>query len=93
MPELLEIALSDNKKIDYIHLVQISLNPEGYQNCVTASKVIAISLEGGGNFAYKWSCIGKCLRLQPTQQACFIYLQCLIPCQCELFIRFLMKQC
>ena len=26
----------------------------------------------GVDFAYWWSCIGKCLRLQPAQQACFL---------------------
>ena len=27
------------------------------------------------DFAYWWSCIGKGLRLQPVQQACFEYVQ------------------
>ena len=26
------------------------------------------------DFAYRWSCIGKSLRLQPAQQACYIHI-------------------
>ena len=43
-------------------MVKTSLNPEGYQNRMTGSKVIAILLDGG-DFAYWWSCIEKGLRL------------------------------
>ena len=68
-PKRLEIALT-GIKIDYVQLVKTSLNPEGHQNYITGSKVIAILLDGG-DFVYWWSCIGKGLRLQPAQQACF----------------------
>ena len=36
--------------------------------CIIGSKFTTI---GGVDFACLWSCIGKGLRLQPAQQACF----------------------
>ena len=56
--------------MDYCQLENTSLNPKGHQNCITGSKVIAILMDGA-DFAYRWSCIGKGLRLQPAQQAGF----------------------
>ena len=53
-------------KIDYINLEKTSLNPEGHQNLINGSKVIAILLDGGGLRSW-WSCIGKGLGLQPVQ--------------------------
>ena len=47
-------------KINYVTI----LNLEGHPNRITGSKVMAILLNG-------WSCIGKGVRLQSAQQACF----------------------
>ena len=33
-------------KIDYFIVIRNFLNPEGYQNCITASKVTAIYVKG-----------------------------------------------
>ena len=46
------------------------LNPKGHQKHITGSKVKPFLLYGG-DFAYRWSCIGKGLRLQAAQQAYF----------------------
>ena len=51
-------------------MIKIFLNPEGHQNPISGSEVTAILLKGF-NLVYWWSCIGKGLRLQPAQQACF----------------------
>ena len=52
-------------KIDYVTLFFVEiLNPKGYPNRITGSKVTTILLKG-------WSFIGKGLRLLPAQQACF----------------------
>ena len=45
------------------------LNPEGHQNPISGSKITEVTK--GVDFAYLWSFIGKGLRLQPAQQACF----------------------
>ena len=55
-------------KIDYVQQVKIFLSPEGHQNLITGSTVIAVLLDGM-DFTYWWICIGKGLRLQPAQQA------------------------
>ena len=55
-------------KIDYVIVIKNSLNPEGHQNPISGSKVMAILLV---DLAYWWSCNGKGLPLQPVQQACF----------------------
>ena len=55
-------------KIDYVIVIKNFLNPEGHQNSIIGSKVTE-----GVDFAYWWSFIGKGLRLQPAQQACFFY--------------------
>ena len=54
-------------------MIKNFLNPEGHQNPISGSKVMAILLEGwilpiGGASS------GEGLRLQPAQQACFIQL-------------------
>ena len=58
-----------DQKIDYIAQVEEILNLKGNQNLFTVSKVTAI-LPDLLDFAYRWSWIGKGLRLQPAQQAC-----------------------
>ena len=45
-------------------------NLKGYKNCLIRSKYIAILLYGCIS-PYCLSCIGKGLRLQPEQQACY----------------------
>ena len=59
-------------KIDYFRIVLIP-NLEGYLHCINGSKVMAIMLNGWilpiGGVA---SVLG--LRLQPVQQACYIYI-------------------
>ena len=51
-------------------MIKNFLNPEGHQNPFSGSKVMAILLKGM-DLSNWWSCIGKGLRLQPAQQACF----------------------
>ena len=58
-------------KIGYVPIFQENLNLEGHLNCITGSKVTAILLNGV-DFAHWWSFIGKGLRLEPAQQACFL---------------------
>ena len=62
---------SSSYKIAYVIVIKTLLNPEGHQNRMTGSKVKGHFTEGVDS-AYWWSCIGKGLRLQPAQQACFI---------------------
>ena len=61
---------SSNYKIDYVILIKNFLNPEGHQNPMSGSKVMAILLKG-----LIWligeASAGEGLRLQPAQQACF----------------------
>ena len=57
-------------KIEDVIVIKNSLNPEGHQNPIIGSKVMAILLKGwilpiGGGSA------GEGLRLQPAQPACF----------------------
>ena len=54
-------------KIDYVIMIKNFLNPRGHQNPFSGTKVKA----EGADLAYWWSCIGKGLRLEPAQQACF----------------------
>ena len=51
-------------KIDYVILMKSFLNPEGHENRIIGH------FTKGVDFAYWWSCIKKCLRLMPAQQAC-----------------------
>ena len=59
-----------SNKMDYITIFLEILNLEGHQNRITGSKVMAILLNGW-LFTYWGSFVGKGLRLQPAQQACF----------------------
>ena len=57
-------------KIDYVIVIKNFLNPEGHQNPISGSKVMAILLKGcilpiGGASA------GEGLCMQPAQQTCF----------------------
>ena len=65
---------SSGYKIDYVIVIKIFLNPEGNQTPIWGSKVKAILLKEW--ILPIWSFIGKGLRLQPGQQACFICDQC-----------------
>ena len=53
---------ASSHKTNYIDIFTTILNPDGLQHCCIGSKVLN---------AYWWSFIGKALRLQPAQQACF----------------------
>ena len=65
------IGSSSSYVIDYVIMIKNFINPKGYQNHISVSKVMAILLKGW-NFAYWWSCIEKGLHLQPAQQACLL---------------------
>ena len=52
-------------------MIKNFLNPKGHQNPFSCS-IVTANLLKGVDLAYWWGCIGKCLRLQPAQQACFI---------------------
>ena len=62
---------SSSYKIVYIIVIKNFLNPKEHQNPISGSKSYGHFTEGV-EFAYCWSCIGKGLRLQPAQQACFL---------------------
>ena len=51
-------------------MIKTFLNPEGHHNPISGFKSYGHFSEGL-DFAYWWSFIGKGLRLQPAQQACF----------------------
>jgi hypothetical protein len=55
-------------KIDYVKEIKKFLNPEGHQNPLFKSYG---HFTEGMDFVYWWSFVGKALRLQPAQQACF----------------------
>ena len=57
-------------KIDYVAILQEILNPEGPQNRITGSKVMAFLLNGW-ILPMVGASAGKGLRLQPAQQAGF----------------------
>ena len=64
---------SSSYKIDYAIVFKNFLNPKGHQHPICGSKVTAILMKGwilptGG------ASVGEGLRLQPAQQACFIFL-------------------
>ena len=55
---------ASSHETNYINNFPEILNLGGHKNRCIGSKVTAILLN-------RWSCIGKGLRLQPAQQACF----------------------
>ena len=55
---------SSSYELDIVIVIKNSLNPEGYQNLISGSKVTAILLKGFS--------AGEGLRLQPAQQACLL---------------------
>ena len=61
-------------------------NPEGHQNRVSGLKDIVVLLDGGGDFAYCWSCIER-VCVCSLQQACLhINLGFRLPSQEMVFI-------
>ena len=72
------------KKIQYVTIFYEFLNPERHPNCITGSKVTAIFLNGWVLPISGASAV-KGLRLQPAQQACFLYKASVR--FCELFLR------
>ena len=59
-------------RIDYVIVIKNFLNPDGHQNPITSSKVTAILLKRW-ILPYGGASAREGLRLQPVQQACFIY--------------------
>ena len=53
-------------------MIKNFLNPEGHQNTISGSKVTAILLQGW-ILPIVGASSGEGLRLQPAQQACFLY--------------------